>query len=238
MAKAIRLKLFQQLPNYRKPSSFLIRETYPMPPYSSVIGMIHSACGFTEYHPMKISIHGNNGGEVSDCVTMYTFGLAFDPQRHQLKVKNSKDGYDGITRGAKSTQLITDVNLCIYIMPEKESDLDTIFNGLNDPTEFISLGRREDIARVDEVKIVELARAEEDVFTSDEYSSYVPIKDVLDVTSDTTGTIYKLTKQFEIVKGLRRWKEIVPARLVPEGKLLSMKNAYEDTETGTGVFFA
>ena len=237
MAKAIRLKLFQQLPNYCKPASFLIRETYPLPPYSSVIGMIHSACGFTEYHPLKISIQGKSNGEVSDCATMYTFGVKFDPQRHQLKVKNN-DSFDGITKAAKSTQLVTDVNLCIHILPENESDYDIIFKGLQNPAEYISLGRREDIARIDELKMVEIQEADENVFTSDEYSSYVPVKDIMDVTADTVGTVYKLTKQFEMVKGVRCWKEIVAARLVPAGRLLSMKKAYIDTETNSGIFFA
>ena len=44
MEKAIRLQCFQNLANYRKPSSFIIKETFPLPPYSTVLGMIHAAC--------------------------------------------------------------------------------------------------------------------------------------------------------------------------------------------------
>lgn len=54
--KAIKLHCFQNLVNYKKPSSFIIKETYPLPPYSTVIGMIHAACGFKRYHRMKLSI--------------------------------------------------------------------------------------------------------------------------------------------------------------------------------------
>ena len=39
MVKAIKLHITQQMPNYRKPASFMIKESYPLPPYSSVIGM-------------------------------------------------------------------------------------------------------------------------------------------------------------------------------------------------------
>ena len=35
--------------------------TYPLPPYSTVIGAIHKACGYTDYHPMKVSIQGKYG---------------------------------------------------------------------------------------------------------------------------------------------------------------------------------
>ena len=54
MNKAIRIKCKQELVNFKKPTSLLIKETYPLPPYSTVIGMIHTACGFKEYHDMKI----------------------------------------------------------------------------------------------------------------------------------------------------------------------------------------
>ncbi len=54
--RAIRIQCFQNLVNYREPTSFLIKETYPLPPYSTVIGMVHAACGFEQYHPMQVSI--------------------------------------------------------------------------------------------------------------------------------------------------------------------------------------
>ena len=62
MMKAIKLHCFQNLVNYKKPSSFIIKETYPLPPYSTVIGMIHAACGFKRYHRMKLSIQGFREG--------------------------------------------------------------------------------------------------------------------------------------------------------------------------------
>ena len=58
MEKAIRVQCFQNLVNYRKPSSFIIKETFPLPPYSTVLGMIHAACGYQEFHPMKLCIQG------------------------------------------------------------------------------------------------------------------------------------------------------------------------------------
>ena len=73
MEKAIRLQCFQNLVNYRKPSSFIIKETFPLPPYSTVLGMIHAACGYTEFHPMKLCIQGTNCGTVSELYTRYSF---------------------------------------------------------------------------------------------------------------------------------------------------------------------
>ena len=54
--KALRIRLTQTSANYRREETIDNRMTYPLPPYSTVIGAIHKACGFTSYHPMDISI--------------------------------------------------------------------------------------------------------------------------------------------------------------------------------------
>ena len=101
MMKAIRLHCFQNLANYKKPSSFIIKETYPLPPYSTIIGMIHAACGFKRYHRMKLSIQGTNQGTISELYTRYSFspGRKYEENRHHgIYVNGSKKKY-GITRG-------------------------------------------------------------------------------------------------------------------------------------------
>ena len=59
MEKAIRLQCFQNLVNYRKPSSFIIKETFPLPPYSTVLGMIHAACGLYRISSNEAEHSGN-----------------------------------------------------------------------------------------------------------------------------------------------------------------------------------
>lgn len=59
--KAIRLHIKQNSANYRREETVGCRMTFPLPPYSTVIGALHKACGYTEYHPMKISIQGKYG---------------------------------------------------------------------------------------------------------------------------------------------------------------------------------
>ena len=99
MEKAIRLQCFQNLVNYRKPSSFIIKETFPLPPYSTVLGMIHAACGYTEFHPMKLCIQGTNCGTVSELYTRYSFssGAKFEEGRHQICIED--DEKYGTVRG-------------------------------------------------------------------------------------------------------------------------------------------
>lgn len=84
--KGIRLKIYQNMANYKQPTSFQLKETYPLPPYSTIIGMIHNACDFDTYHPMDISIAGKYFSKVNDMYTRYEFG------RSILKDKDKKTG--------------------------------------------------------------------------------------------------------------------------------------------------
>lgn len=56
--KALRLKVRQNQASYTKAETVDNRMTYPLPPFSTIIGALHNACGYTEYNPMNISIQG------------------------------------------------------------------------------------------------------------------------------------------------------------------------------------
>ena len=70
MEKAIRLQCFQNLVNYRKPSSFIIKETFPLPPYSTVLGMIHAVFGIYVVNKDLTSLYGQSDILVSSIMTM------------------------------------------------------------------------------------------------------------------------------------------------------------------------
>ena len=57
--KALRIHLTQSSANYRKEETIQNKMTYPLPPFSTIIGAIHNACGFKEYKEMRISIQGD-----------------------------------------------------------------------------------------------------------------------------------------------------------------------------------
>lgn len=214
--KAIRLKLYQNLANYRVPTSFQLKESYPLPPYSTVSGMVHRVCQFTEYHPMDISIQGDYYSKVNDLNVRYEFAAAtYEKDRHTFKLHSSEDGRDyGMIRGVTTTELLTDVELMIHIIPHNEQDFVHIYHSFLKPKEYVSLGRREDIVRIDEVKIVELEKK----MLDDEYildsSAYVPVQMREDYNSDGGKlTIYNLNRYYEKVpirKGVeqRKWKKV------------------------------
>ena len=242
MCRAIRIFLTQQMPNYRKPASFLVRESYPLPPYSTVIGMIHAACGFTEYHPMDVSIQGRYASEVSDYATMYNFGIKYDETRHQAKVLNADGGYDGINIGPKSVHLLTDVQLLIHIKPESEEDYDLIINGLRYPKNYLSLGRHEDIVNIHEISEVMLYDEDEYEDNFDDsvtllYDMYVPIGQT---DSDYSGTVYNLNKVFSVDKktNIRGWSDVIQTRHFKREESISGSSVYYDPDRHVPVVFA
>lgn len=221
MEKAIRLECFQTLANYRKPSSFIIKESYPLPPYSTVLGMVHAACGFSEFHSMKVSIQGTNAGSVSELYTRYSFnaGTKYESNRHQLCVKDNGNEY-GIFKGIAYVELICVNRMIIHIVPQ-EKDFDKVTDSLLCPPRYLSLGRYEDIVDIQKVEVVDL-HEEEDVCVKNDI--YIPFDSDIDIGRIST-TVYMLNKEYEITnKGLRRWKKDngkVRAHYFPHGETLS-----------------
>ncbi len=205
--------------NYRKPASFIIRETYPLPPYSTIIGMVHNVCGFTQYHPMKVSVQGRTRGITSDLYTRYSFGNAsYDASRHWTKVPDG-DKYLGIFRGIAHTELLCNVVLILHLEPE-EADFDTVWEGLQRPVVYPSLGRHEDILDIEEIAVVPVQKSD-DIATK--HDIYIPVV-LLQETNNAEGmegTFYQLSKEYAIEKnGLRRWKQSVKAQYLASGNIL------------------
>ena len=89
MKKALRIILKQSSANYKKEETLTNKMTYPLPPISTVIGAIHNACNFKEYHPMDISIQGKFESMHKKAYTDYCFLNSLQDDRGILvKMKN------------------------------------------------------------------------------------------------------------------------------------------------------
>ena len=203
--KAIRLMLYQNMVNYRKPTSFQLKETYPLPPPSTVIGMVHNLCGYTDYHEMDVSIQGKYHSKVNDLYTRYEFknAMKYEAGRHQLET----GGY-GISRGVATVELLTDVELLLHILPKDQSIVEEIEKAFLYPKEYPSLGRREDLVYIKEVKVVNIHEVimENDVNLPRKFCAYIPVDQlkkedvVLKKEIDTAGTRYKLAKNYVLTE--------------------------------------
>lgn len=194
--KAIRLECYQNLSSYRKPASIDVQESFKFPPYSTVIGMIHKVCKFTEYKPMNISIQGE-----------YKSSLFNFYSRHF----NSKSNIDGI-KGIGYVELIVDVDLIIHIVPEDENLFDKILDRLKKPLIYPALGRHEDILNIENVKPVELEETDTVKIYND---SYIPLK-YFSKEDNILGTVYSLNKEFNKTtpNSIRTWKEPIKVKYV------------------------
>ena len=232
MERAIRVECFQNLVNYRKPSSFIIKESYPLPPYSTVLGMIHAVCGYPkrETHSMKISIQGRNAGSVSELYTRYSFSFdtKYESGRHQLCIQDGDKTY-GAFKGIAYVELICNNEMVLHIQPSEE-DFDTVYQSLRNPLIYPALGRHEDILDIRSVEIVEL-HEEKEVTANN--NIYIPVDSSIDI-GNRSYTIYTLTKEYEITpQGLRRWKPEggkVKAHYFPYGESVStaLADSFDD----------
>lgn len=224
--QAVRVKIKQELVNYKVPTSFQLKETYPLPPYSTVIGLTHNLCKFEEYNDMDISIQGKYLSKVNDLYTRYEFKpeMKFEKGRHQIDV----NGF-GIGRGISTTELLTEIELLIHIVPKEQKLVEVIDKAWKNPWEYPSLGRREDILAIEEVKVVDVRFDETDseIELDNGYSAYVPIKLMNSRSVDIVGrketqsiknkgTKYILTKDYKIndigsgknKKTFRQWNKV------------------------------
>ncbi|MCH3971208.1 MAG: CRISPR-associated protein Cas5 [Oscillospiraceae bacterium] len=219
--RAVRVLAEQNMVSYRMPQSLMIKESYPLPPYSTAIGMVHAACGFTEYKPMKVSIQGDFASSVQDQYTRYEFSSKMLYEKGRQNVLMQKDGHNyGMTRGLGSVELLTDVKLILHIIPEEDALCETIAHGLTYPKNYLNLGRWEDLLHIDDVQITDLQEetVKEDRIQLD-CSAWIPekiektLQQTVRLSFTPSGTIYRLHKAYTISNlNLRNWHETVSAR--------------------------
>ena len=214
--KGIKLKLKQNLVNYRVAESFKMGETYPLPPYSTVIGMIHNACEFTEYVPMKVSVQGKYHSIVSEVYYSYSFAPEkFEKDRinNYVCITETESGKTGVYKSPLQQSLLTDVELLIYIVPENQELVEEIYEKLTYPHEYLSLGRREDLITFEELpEIVEIEEIEEMKEIDVKTPFYIP----KDYIIKASGTQYNLPKVYEVKnygtiknpKNFRVWNKV------------------------------
>lgn len=153
--KVLKLKLFQETACYKKPFAMKITETYPLPPYSTVSGLMHKVLGATEYTPLKISIQGSYESIFNNYQTTYFYKK------------------DSITSMPMNSHMLLNVNLTIHIGAD-EKVLQEIYDKLINFDEHLSLGRKEDLVRIDDMYFTEVEKFEVDSgeYEEDDYQEY------------------------------------------------------------------
>lgn len=185
--KILKLKLFQETACYKKPFAFKVAETYPLPPYSTVIGMFHKIIGAQsgEYFPMNLSIQGEYESIFSNYQNLRMY-----------------KGKGQVTAMPRNVHQLLNVNLVIHLKAEDDI-VEKIYQNIIQGKETFTLGRNEDLVRVDEVKIIEEPQlVEGDIIN--QHNAYIPVH----LQEDIKGINYRLNTTYKIEKDLRKWNKV------------------------------
>ena len=213
--KILKLKLFQETACYKKPFAFKVAETYPLPPYSTIIGMFHKIIGAKpgEYFPMNISVQGNYESIFSNYQNLRMF-----------------KGKDQVTAMPRNVHQLLNVELLIHIEADNEI-VDKIYNNIINGKETFTLGRNEDLVRIEEIKYVKNKFiGEGDI---NKFSAYIP-KDICE-RERLEGINYRLNTTYVIKDELRRWNK-VNVKYIEKSEDNSIYEIEKD-EDGDFIFF-
>lgn len=208
--KALKLRLYQETVCYKKPYAFKVAETYPLPPYSTIIGFLHNIINAKKYNPMKISVQGNYDG-------IFT---SYNTTRFYHK--------ESITSMPLNVHMLYGVKLVIHVTSD-EDVLNEIYEKFRNTGKAFTIGRGEDLARLDEIKFVELNELEfgEEDEDSEVLENYFYVPNFYN--TNLSGVFYKINKDYKIINNLRRWNKI-DIKYVERGSMLTYGRYYKDDD--------
>lgn len=212
--KILKIKLFQETACYKKPFSFKVAETYPLPPYSTVIGMLHKILGAKcgEYFPMDISIQGD-------------YESIFTNYQNLRKYKSEIE----VTCMPMNVHQLLNINLIIHVEAE-DKIIDRLYENIINGKETFTLGRNEDLVRLDEVKIInDIKFVDERYMTKSAYVNK-------EKHSEVSGINYKLNTVYKIENELRKWEK-VNVVYVEKNSNVTIEDAMEDEDGDVVLFY-
>lgn len=211
--KILKLKLFQETACYKKPFAFKVAETYPLPPYSTVIGMFHKILQAKsgEYFPMNISIQGEYESIFSNYQNLRMY-----------------KGKDQVTAMPRNVHQLLNVSLIIHVQAEDEI-INKIYNNIINGVETFTLGRNEDIVRIDDIKIVDNIKNIKNVDV--QKNAYIPTW----MGENIYGINYRLNTTYVLENDLRKWNKI-DVKYVEKNTGEFIEETVQDDE-GDNIYF-
>jgi len=149
--KTIFVEVFQPYAQYRNPFTFYYAQTYPLPPKSTIIGMLQNAAGRyydTEFCGIEVSIHGGFESVFWNYQQLIKGDVTLKRMENGITLWNQRMPLysAGITsqRSPVYQQELFNGHLYIFLKGDKDL-IDEIENALKNPQKILSLGRSEDV---------------------------------------------------------------------------------------------
>ncbi|MEM5820916.1 MAG: type I-B CRISPR-associated protein Cas5b [Candidatus Aenigmatarchaeota archaeon] len=228
--KALKLKIYQPHAHYRIPFTYQRRHTYPIPPYSTVIGLLCNILGIRniegkeepcmnqncscDYHKLKnikISICGKFESKTTEYIWFRNLSEKSHNDRFGFSENRNIFGYTEHPGGQLPIliDILNDVNLWIYFYHEEQNFLEKIKNSFENPQDRIyplHLGRAEDWMVIQEINFVNL---EETDYGGDfKRFFWIPKNCLLPNNSNFDfekfgGILYKIPTFYKLLNGRR-----------------------------------
>lgn len=211
--KILKLKIYQETACYKKPFANKVAETYPLPPYSTIIGMFHKVLQAKsgEYFPMNISVQGEYESIFSNYQNLRMY-----------------KGKEKVTAMPRNVHQLLNVNLIIHVQADDEI-IEKIYRNVINGIETITLGRNEDLVRIDSIKILNKVEEVEDEDVTN--TSYIPEW----LADGVSGINYRLNTTYIIKEDIRQWNK-VNVKYVEKNTNQNVSKALKDEE-GDCIYF-
>jgi CRISPR-associated protein Cas5t len=244
--KVLKLKIYQPTAHYRVPFTFVRRHTYPIPPYSTVIGLICNVLGIKDqqhenFEKLKESLSLAIYGRYECLNKEYMWFRTLNKNSHVSRFGSSENRFIDQFPEHPGGQIpvrvdvLENVRLMIYIKHEDENFLETLKNAFENPTNRIypiHLGRAEDLVVFEEIKTINIEEEKKPLYGSLERYNFTWLVDpsrgkkYLDLNfypenyneffDEVQGSYHQITSFYKIVGGVRVFEEI-PVKLFGGG---------------------
>jgi len=186
--KTLFIELFQPFAQYRNPFTFYYAQTYPLPPKSTVIGMLQNATGKyydEDFWNLKVSIHGGFESLFWNYQNLIKGDISLAKYRGKIVLWNQGlPLYSGGLKSQRSPvyqQELFNGHLYIFIRGDAEL-IELIKSSLENPKKVLYLGRSEDVVFIKNVIDIDAYNAERSVKTVKKniwlsYPMYIKLRD-------------------------------------------------------------
>ena len=186
--KTLIFELFQPFAQYRNPFTFYYAQTYPLPPKSTIIGMLQNAVGdwygnnrgIEKWWNLNISIHGGFESVFWNYQRLIKGEIELKRVNEKPVLFNQKLPLygGGLTseRSPTNQQELFNGHLYLFIKGE-EGFIEEIKSSIETPKKVLSLGRSEDVIFIKNVELIGLTKrkiAEKNLWLT--YPTYIKSK--------------------------------------------------------------
>jgi CRISPR-associated protein Cas5t len=167
--QALKIKLYQPTAHYRMPFTYQRRHTYPIPPYSTVIGFLCNMLGidyqgneqFQKLMNCKLSVSGKFYVKLTEYIWFRNLSVKAHEGYFGSTLIREKNGEINHVGGQSPMRIdvLENVRLNIHITAEDESFLYYLKESIINPVhrfEVIHLGRAEDWIVFEEIEMTDL----------------------------------------------------------------------------------